>query len=380
MILKRGLVIAALVCVVMCAVASASAVASGWTTETFPSAPVTNPSLTGVSCATRHDCVAVGIGTDRFGDNISFAADRSHKTWTIDPLAVPSGTRDYELGAVSCPGAKSCNAVGRTDSGALAEHWDGTTWTIQNVPLPSGAVNGGLAAISCWDKHGCMAVGFVNNGTSLVALVETFDGSAWNVAPAPSQGSLASVACTAADACVAVGSQGSSFERTFATRWNGTTWTTQTLPAPPDTNTLESALNGVSCVGDLRCSAVGLYGQSPVNALGYRPWAIGLGASGWTHEPAPTPVNTSLTGVSCVSHSLCTAVGLSSAGTVAMRFDGASWSQQTTPTDATQGAVLASVSCPGAKSCTAVGGVTDVISNTTTPLVEHWSPPPSKSG
>ncbi len=357
-----------------CGAAVGSAAAAGWTTESLPSAPVTNPSLSAVSCATRHDCVAVGLGTDRFGDNIAFAAHRSQHTWSIDSLAVPTGTRDYELTAISCPGAKSCNAVGRTDSGALAEHWDGATWTIVTVPLPAGAVNGGLTGISCWGKHGCLAVGFVNNGTALVPLVETFDGSNWSIAPAPAAGSLTSVSCTSADACLAVGNQGTSFDTTFAARWNGTAWTTQTLPAPPDVNTLQSGLNGVSCVGRLRCSAVGFYGQSPVNALGFRPWAIGLGASGWSREPAPTPTDTSLLAVSCVTRSLCTAVGLTDpTGTVAMRFDGTSWTQQTTPTDTTQGAVLSSVSCPGAKSCTAVGGVTDVLSNTTTPLVERWS-------
>ena len=44
------------------------------------------------------------------------------------PAAVAS------LSAVSCPSATTCVAVGTSDSGALAELWNGKTWAIQHLP------------------------------------------------------------------------------------------------------------------------------------------------------------------------------------------------------------------------------------------------------
>ncbi len=101
-------------------------------------------------------------------------------------------------------------------------------------------------------------------------------------------------------------------------------------------------------------------------------------AAGWSVVPsAPLQVPAgSLSGVSCVSTSSCTAVGhyTNKAGdevTLAERWDGTSWAAQTTPnpTGAT-GSELSGVSCVSASACTAVGHYTNKASEMT--LVERW--------
>lgn len=62
------------------------------------------------------------------------------------------------------------------------------------------------------------------------------------------------MSCTSASACTAVGDYSNSATRvTLAERWNGTTWSIQHTPNPPQ----GGILNGVSCPSASACTAVG---------------------------------------------------------------------------------------------------------------------------
>jgi len=73
-------------------------------------------------------------------------------------------------------------------------------------------------------------------------------------------GQLASVSCSAPDACTAVGTAGNTqgLPVTLAERWNGTSWQRQSTPQPgrtiPDSH---PGLSGVSCPTSAFCEAVG---------------------------------------------------------------------------------------------------------------------------
>jgi hypothetical protein len=86
-----------------------------------------------------------------------------------------------------------------------AEQWNGTSWTVQSVPSPSGG------------------------------------------------GTLSSLACPAANTCLAAGGTGT--QATLAEGWNGTSWTIQTTPDP--TGAAASIFGGISCAATTTCVAVG---------------------------------------------------------------------------------------------------------------------------
>ena len=89
-------------------------------------------------------------------------------------------------------------------------------------------------------------------------------------------------------------------------------------------------------------------------------------STGWVIQPTPNPAGSSgaqLAGVSCPRVTACTAVGSSSENstniptvTLAERWNGTSWSLQTTPDPAgAKISVLDGVTCTTAGTCVAVG-------------------------
>src|SRR5262249_2504885 len=119
---------------------------------------------------------------------------------------------------------------------------------------------------------------------------------------------------------------------TLAERWDGSTWTVQTIPTPSGATSI--SLSGVSCTSATACTAVGddnIFGTSVTLA---ERWD----GKTWTIQPTPNPsgaTRISLSGVSCTSATACTAVGnyqtSNSPGTLAERWNGSTWTIQTTP-------------------------------------------------
>src|SRR6516165_10463829 len=143
--------------------------------------------------------------------------------WSVTPSPnplIPTG----QLFWVSCPAANSCMAVGTYTkaSGAgvpLAEQWNGSKWRIQPIPSPPGAAVSNLFGVSCVSPSACTAVGGTPQGTPRKTLVERWNGSSWQIQPAPSPAGafLSGVACTSSAACIAVGGSNG---KTLAERWD----------------------------------------------------------------------------------------------------------------------------------------------------------------
>ena len=102
-------------------------------------------------------------------------------------------------------------------------------------------------------------------------------------------------------------------------------------------------------------------------------------AAGWSIQATPNPVggsNSILNGGSCTSASACTAVGDYNSGTtgvtLAERWNGSTWSIQTTPNPTgAPVSLLNGVSCASATACTAAGGYNNGTAGVT--LAERWS-------
>jgi len=104
--------------------------------------------------------------------------------------------------------------------------------------------------------------------------------------------------------------------------------------------------------------------------------ASSAGASpSWSIVTSPSPAESVLNGVSCVTASDCFAVGGAGGGrmTLVERWDGTSWSVVASPNPGTEANWLSGVSCVSATDCVAVGSTITKASETPyKTLVEQW--------
>ena len=338
-------------------------------------------SLASVACSSATACTAVGQSTRSVGPPIPLAVRWDGTSWSIQ--ATPDTGANSAFNGVSCPSATDCTAVGfsfdPSASPALAERWDGTSWSVQATPNPAGASRAALNAVSCTSATACTAVGnYTASGGTQVTLAERWDGTSWSVQATPNPvGATASdllgVSCTTATACTAAGNYTASdgTQVTLAESWNGTSWSIQATPNPAGATA--SHLNGVSCTSATACTAVGGYVASDgTHATLAERWD----GTSWSIQTMPGLTGDSdLGGVSCTSATACVAAGggpgSTGSTTLAEVWNGTSWSIQATPNPAGAAPFFSGVSCTSATACTAVGSYTN--SGTHSPLAERYS-------
>jgi hypothetical protein len=228
-------------------------------------------------------------------------------------------------------------------------------------------------------------------GEALDNFANAYGSALWWVQPTPNPSEathsvLSGVSCASSSACTAVGGsykEGVFFERTnevaLSEVWNGSSWSIQSVPKP--TGAKGILLSGVSCTSSSACTAVGNYN----NASGTQvTLAERWNGTSWSVQTTPNPTEAKgsfLKGVSCSSSSACIAVGgyqyttglSSSTYAFAEVWNGSSWSVQSTPnpTGATT-SVLRGVSCASSSACTAVGSYVNSSSGEVT-LAEVWN-------
>src|SRR5215472_7085382 len=191
----------------------------------------------------------------------------------------------------------------------------------------------------------------------VLAAPASASGTGWSITPSPNPrvptGLLFWVSCPAADSCMAVGTyvKPSGAGVTLAERWNGHSW--RVLPTPNPPRTAVSDLLGVACTAPSACTAVG---SSVTTAGASHPLAERWNGTLWSIQATPNPPQGGgLNGVSCTAASACTAVGGSGAGPLAERWNGTRWSIQATPNAPQGNGFLSGVACTSATACTAVG-------------------------
>jgi hypothetical protein len=249
-----------------------------------------------------------------------------------------------------------------------------------------------------------MAVGFYYVGANGYPLIQEWNGSNWTTTT-PSVSPqfnfwLSGVSCVSATFCEAVGytqASGAAPDLPLAMVWNGSSWSTQTVPLPAGQT--GGALSSVSCLSANWCLAVGdstPTGNSQQGQAGSVMW----NGSQWTNvATAPNPVGpgispnlyTVFSSVACTSPSWCLAVGGweftngAYGSGLLEQWNGQTWSQSVIHPAAGQSS-LASVSCAGPQFCAAVGYTfTDPTDSTTYRNLTEvwngaiWNPTPSPS-
>ena len=264
------------------------------------------------------------------------------------------------------------------------------SWTLTSIPNDTARDFTFINDISCVSATSCTAVGysFAPAGPAGRSVVESWNGVAWSRVSSPNlgtiQSSLFSVSCVSTTSCKAVGIyvDKANRARSLIESWNGHSWSAIAGPSP---GTLTNQLLGVSCVSSTSCQAVG-YSGNGINAhraVNERTLAMSWNGHSWSIVSSPNPGtgNAQLNGVSCVSATSCTAVGntrTSSGGenrTLAESWNGHSWSFVSSPNRGTVGA-LAGVSCVSKNACQAVGNfitTSNPSTATSRPLSESWN-------
>ena len=318
--------------------------------------------LTGISCATASVCFATDA--DSSGQNLVYVTTDGGVTWTISfNLASDSQAGiSAPFGAITCPSATTCFAVG--GSGLIATTTDGgANWrtdnsssnvTLTGVSCPDTNTcyatasdstilhttdNGGIwdvqmgtnpyAAISCPSPAVCFAVG--SGGVNPGAVSATANGgAAWTrQQPAGTTRSIHGISCPNVLTCFAV-----AFDTILTTHDGGVTWTTRTL-------TTTDQLTGISCPDVNTCYAVGWPGAI---------YFTGNGGTSWSYQAnSISGEDQSLNDVSCWSTTSCVAVG--TGGTALSTSNGGTWTVESSGTIQ----FLLGVSCPSSALCVATG-------------------------
>jgi hypothetical protein len=247
---------------------------STWQVQSTPTEG--NANLGSVSCGSASECVAVGrYVSGSPAKTASLVEIWNGQEWKVQESAkLPTEDEDPRFEGVSCAAARQCTAVGSVTVGllgihALAESWNGSTWSLQTTPVPNAerSVDLYLLGVSCSSPSACTAVGHYNEVNIEQALVERWNGTAWQIQESPSpigqpkegesHWELSKVSCASAASCVAVGSysEKASASNLLGEQWNGTSWE---LESPSDrTGVALDVLGGVSCSSVAICTTVG---------------------------------------------------------------------------------------------------------------------------
>ena len=157
-----------------------------------------NNDLYGIACTSRSQCFAVGYYSDAAGTfygTLVLQWDGSH--WFIaEPSSGVALVPSALLSGVTCLTKPECLAVGtycrhHCNVGGdgyrtLIEVWRGRTWKLESSPNIGSQQFNALDAISCAGASMCMAVGYYRDGIPSQTLTEVWNGATWKVIRSPS--------------------------------------------------------------------------------------------------------------------------------------------------------------------------------------------------
>jgi hypothetical protein len=348
--------------------------------STIPNPSKTDNELRGVSADSGTDAWAVGYygtGAQGSGDDNTLTLHWTGTTWAKVASPNPLPGKTNEMAGVDARAANDVWAVGEdysasTPVATLILHWTGTKWA--KVPSPDPGTTGDeLTAVSADSASDAWAVGTIlASGGVTDSLILHWNGTSWSQVSSPtppnSYLNLAGVTAISASDAWAVGTYYNNTTNTYDTlilRWNGKAWSEVSSPNPDATG--ENRLNAVSAdgagdvwaVGTL-CSIVsGVCAFSDESTL-----ILHWTGTTWAQVASPSPSTKAnfLNGVSADQATTkdAWAVGwyTTTSGTdhtLALRWNGATWSRVTAPNPSASTNFLQSVATVSKSDALAVG-------------------------
>jgi hypothetical protein len=336
-----------------------------WRPQTAPLPPgaAPSPNLSSVACSSPSWCVAVGSYTDSAGQPHGLLLTWTGKKWTATRAPLPGPDPDGEsvggsLVAVACPSASSCVATGsygeyyasdgETAGRGLLLNWTGTSWRPTEAP---GTIEP-VGAVACPSAAACTAIGYfgtVAAGEGVLLL--TWSPGKWTAAEAPwptgatVPGSVMDayvLACPSPSSCLVPAlyfAPGGTVGQGVMLSGAGTKWT--------DTKVKGGLLDSAACPSASSCVFGGtgqvLEGSGPP----------------WKAVPMPALASDELmTPLACASASSCAIAGQFTDGfdSVIVTGSGSTWaaSELPLPPDTAEPG-FNSIACPTPAECVAVG-------------------------
>jgi hypothetical protein len=268
-----------------------------------------SPQLSGVSCPTATECMAVGSnGASLPGSGVVITTGDAGAVWS----AATPPSNALVISSVSCASPTDCTAIvaGGTSTWSAHSADFGQSWQ-QEGNLPPLFLPGN--DLTCVAGGTCIDAGYIptSNGHGQGAIAVSADGGqTWALATVPSGvGVLQSTACLSASVCVAAGTTGTTVSDVVPAKGElirsgdgGHTWTLATGTVPVDD------VYGMACPSADQCAMVG------TKWVGFP--AVGTGAvaqsvdAGITFRVSATSyIPITLTAVACPSTARCVAVG-----------------------------------------------------------------------
>lgn len=242
--------------------------------------------VSSISCTAGGNCAVGGEYTAASGEQQAFVADESAGTWRPAQQVPGTGALNVNgvagVTSVSCAAPGNCAATGTYASsagGAFVASEAGGTWRTA-VAVPDGVAAG---SVSCASAGNCVAGGsYAAGGQDFQAFVITERSGAWGK-PQPVPGlaplnvgrnaAISSVSCPARGECGAGGyyagkqsdADQADDQAFVVTETNGVWGHAEQVPGITAlTATDVAAVNAVSCVAPLACTATGGYGTGSV--------------------------------------------------------------------------------------------------------------------
>jgi hypothetical protein len=307
----------------------------------------------------------------------TIAVSRNRKTWS----ALNGFYADFAWLKLAKPGSTSSPAPEPAPVPAPG-------WQAAQAPGQGTAPGGPLTAVACATAGSCAAVGTSGGAAVLetraaastgptstgpTSTGPTSTGATWtpvavpNPASATTSSSLTVVSCPAAAVCLAGGSYRSAGQQQgLLVSGHDRSWTATTAPLPANAGTAPQArISALACASATACVAVGQYATSTSRSA----LLVTGHGSAWSGQAAPLPADASarpdatLASVACPAATACTAVGsyvdrLGNRQGMLVLLRGTNWTAVRAPLPAdakVPGATLTAVACPSTTSCVAIG-------------------------
>lgn len=235
-----------------------------WFSMAFPDPVGTNLSLSGVTCLSNRDCVAVGdeIGSSRLS---VFIAHFSGKSWKESTTSGLSAVANTTLLAVSCSSATWCAAAGYShlssgDTAIILTTTSQTAWVEETKTGVSASV-AEFTGVSCLKGRACVVAGYDTTGAGPDAsgyeVLESGIGASFKatkLATTVPRGFQVpeGIVCSTPASCVLVGlvireTGGDTTATALVQSWDG--HTLAIVPSQVQPGWVTQGLLGVSCSG-----------------------------------------------------------------------------------------------------------------------------------
>ena len=267
------------------------------------------PQLSGVSCPTATECMAVGSnGASLPGSGVVVTTGDAGTTWS--PAAAPMNA--LAVTGVQCASPFDCTAIVSDGTLTWSAHSAdfGQTWQ-QEGNLPSLFLAGN--DLTCIVGGLCLVAGYVptSNGHGQGAISVSADGGkTWSLATVPlGLGVLQSAACLSASECLAAGTTSTTVSDVVPAKGEllrstdgGHTWLPTTALLSVDD------VYGIACPSARQCAMVGTtWVGFPAIGTGAVAQSVDGGLTFRTSSSAYVPIT--LTALSCPDQAACVAVG-----------------------------------------------------------------------